>query len=94
MDDEKLAHLVNLYLDNELTGVRRIQKWQLTRRMSNCQKTQTCFEFESTYRSVIYSKCQETPPAHLESKIFQALGLTPTASGEAPTDPLGSAEEA
>lgn len=85
MDDDKLVHLINLYLDNELTGVRRIQRWQITRRKGNCLKTQTCFEFEATYRSVVYSKCQEVPPAHLESKIAAALGLRPATASDTPS---------
>jgi hypothetical protein len=93
MDDEKLVQLVNLYLDGELTGVRRIQRWQITRKRGNCAKTQTCFEFEATYRQVIVSKCHDTPPPDLQSRIAAALGLPGTETPPAGDDPLGQATD-
>ena len=78
MDDDKLQHLVTLYLDGELNGFSRWRRWQINRRLGWCEKTQGCYEFEMAYRQVIVSKCREEVPGDLRDRIVVALGLTET----------------
>lgn len=87
MDDEKLVELVSLYLDGELTGARRWRRWQISRKLGHCEKTQTVYEIETTVRHVLHEKCQEPCPEELQARIASALGLPTPPDGWFRTDP-------
>ena len=81
MDCEHTIRRVYLYLDGELTTLRR---WQITRHLNRCPPCQHGYDFELELRHVVATGCQSQVPPELKARIAEALGLFEAAAGERP----------
>lgn len=72
MDCEQTIRQVYLYLDGELTTLRR---WQITRHLNRCPPCQHGFDFEVELRQVIATRCHDEVPPELKARIAEAIGL-------------------
>lgn len=72
MDCEQTIRQVYLYLDGELTTLRR---WQITRHLNRCPPCQHGFDFELELRQVIATRCHDEVPPELKARIAEAIGL-------------------
>ena len=72
MDCEQTIRQVYLYLDGELTTLRR---WQITRHLNRCPPCQHGFDFEVELRQVVATRCHDEVPVELKQRIAEAIGL-------------------
>ncbi len=75
MDCDRTIRQVYLYLDGELTILRR---WQITRHLNRCPPCAHGFDFELELRHVIATRCHDEVPPELEQRIADAIALFDT----------------
>jgi mycothiol system anti-sigma-R factor len=84
MDCEHTIREVYLYLDGELTTLRR---WQITRHLNRCPPCQNGYDFEVELRQVIATRCHDRVPEELKQRIADAIGLIGTPKPADERDP-------
>jgi mycothiol system anti-sigma-R factor len=75
MDCDHTIRQVYLYLDGELTTLRR---WQITRHLNRCPPCQHGYDFEVELRHVVADRCHDQVPEALKHRIADAIGLIGT----------------